>query len=362
MSPSDRRKALSALLHRHGFMIGLIGVTALTVVDDAEISVRWGLWLKAHHGPDAIIAAIFFVSGLTLKKETLWQGLMDLKAIGGALFLIFILAPLWALALAQWPMGPGLVAGLFLVASMPTTLSSGVVMTGSAGGNTATALLITIVSNVASVVVTPLLLEFLLGQTMESTTVVLDTRALMVTLTFLVLTPLALGMSLRRPFLSLMEGTRCPHPGTLNTFLVIMIVWLGVCGSRHTILRGLNLMPLVLALAVVLHGGLLAGGFLMARSLGLSVGRREAVIFMGGQKTLPLSVLIQTAIFPQYGEALVFCVGHHLVHLIMDGGVLSLLKTAQSPSAHGMPQSAQWAVHEACDPVVKAQRDGKGLP
>lgn len=338
-------------------------VTVLTLADRSEISVQWGRWLKAHHGPDGIIAAIFFFSGLTLEKETLFQGLLDLKAIGASLFLIFVLAPLWALALAHWPMSPGLVVGLFLVATMPTTLSSGVVMTGAAGGNTATALLITIVSNTMAVLVTPLMLEFLLGQTMESTAVVLNTRSLMATLTFLVLTPLALGMSLRQPCLALMRRVRCPQPGTINTFLVILIVWLGVCGSRHTMLQGLNLMPLVLGLSVVFHGGLLAGGFLVARFIGLSAGRREAVIFMGGQKTLPLSVLIQTAVFPQYGEALVFCVGHHLVHLIMDGGVLSLFKSARIRVSHGAPRSPAWTARlEERDAVIEAERHGKGSP
>lgn len=338
-------------------------VTALTLADSAEMSVRWGRWLKTHHGPDGIIAAIFFFSGMTLEKESLSQGLVDLKAIGGALFLIFVLAPLWALTLAYWPMSPGLVVGLFLVAAMPTTLSSGVVMTGAAGGNTATALLITIVSNAMAILVTPLLLKFLLGQSVKSTTAVLNTPSLMATLALLVLTPLAVGMRLRNPCLALMRRVRCPQPGTLNTFLVIVVVWLGVCGSRHTILQGLNLMPLLLALAVVFHGGLLVGGFFITRLLDLSVGRREAVIFMGGQKTLPLSVLIQTAVFPQYGEALIFCVAHHLVHLIMDGGVLSLLKNARLSASHGMARSAEGTRRlEEGDAGMRTKRHEKGSP
>jgi hypothetical protein len=48
---------------------------------------------------------------------------------------------------------------------------------------------------------------------------------------------------------------------------------------------------------------------------------------MGGQKTLPLSVLLQGKLFPQYGMALAFCVFHHFVHLTMDGYLVGKLKS-----------------------------------
>jgi sodium/bile acid cotransporter 7 len=61
--------------------------------------------------------------------------------------------------------------------------------------------------------------------------------------------------------------------------------------------------------------------------LKLGKGRRESVIFMGGQKTLPLSVILQMSLFPQYGIALVVCVMHHMVHLLMDGYLVGKLKS-----------------------------------
>ncbi|MBW2597910.1 MAG: bile acid:sodium symporter [Deltaproteobacteria bacterium] len=47
---------------------------------------------------------------------------------------------------------------------------------------------------------------------------------------------------------------------------------------------------------------------------------------MGSQKTLPLSVILQVSLFPQYGLALVVCVLHHLVHLLMDGYLVGRLR------------------------------------
>ena len=58
-------------------------------------------------------------------------------------------------------------------------------------------------------------------------------------------------------------------------------------------------------------------------------GRRESIIFMGGQKTLALAIVLQVSLFPQYGQALVFCVVHHFIHLIMDGFVVERLRHRQ---------------------------------
>ena len=61
----------------------------------------------------------------------------------------------------------------------------------------------------------------------------------------------------------------------------------------------------------------------------IAKGKRESVIFMGGQKTLALSVILQVSLFPEFGLALVFCVVHHIVHLIMDAYLINHLKVAK---------------------------------
>ncbi|WP_448382841.1 bile acid:sodium symporter [Desulfosoma sp.] len=332
MGAVHRRISLERFLRHHGFVAGLVLVSALAVLDGAETTVRWGRWLKGHGGPEILVWVIFFFSGLALDRRSLTRGFLDLRALAGAWSVIFVFAPLWAFVLTLWPMPTGLVVGLFLVACMPTTLSSGVVMTAAAGGNVATALLITMTTNAAAVAATPLLLEWLMGMAVDNVTVLLDKAALMGSLALLVVLPLALGLAMRRPWAALCRRIPCPSPPSVNTVLVIAIVWIAVCASRTTIVQGLAGMPRVMALAVIFHGGLLALAFGVAWALGLSMGRREPVIFMGAQKTLPLSVLIQTAVFPQYGDALVFCVSHHLLHLIMDGWVLSLWNGARRPT------------------------------
>ncbi len=88
-----------------------------------------------HRGPDAVIVLIFFFSGLILNARQIRSGVMDIKGIIAALIIIFLVAPVIGALFGAIPIDTGVVIGIFLVAVMPTTLSSGVVMTGAAGGN-----------------------------------------------------------------------------------------------------------------------------------------------------------------------------------------------------------------------------------
>jgi predicted Na+-dependent transporter len=94
--------------------------------------------------------------------------------------------------------------------------------------------------------------------------------------------------------------------------------------SRTTILHGGDQLLVTILLAMSFHAILVLAAILVTR-LGFGPGRREAVIFMGSQKTLPLAVLLQVKLFPAFGLALVFCVIHHFVHLIMDSYLVTRL-------------------------------------
>jgi sodium/bile acid cotransporter 7 len=96
--------------------------------------------------------------------------------------------------------------------------------------------------------------------------------------------------------------------------------------ARLTIINGGNMIGIIFIIVVIFHGTLLAAAGLFIRFFKLSRGRRESVLFVGGQKTLPLSVILQVSLFPQYGLALVVCVMHHLVVLMMDGYLVGKLK------------------------------------
>ena len=315
------------LIKKYWFLIGLLLVFVVTLADASKTVSSIGRWLKMHRGPDAVIVLIFFFSGLILNARQIRSGVMDIKGIIAALIVIFLVAPVIGALFGTIPIDTGVVIGIFLVAVMPTTLSSGVVMTGAAGGNMAQALVITILANGLAVFTIPVVLSLLLNLVGGSTVVVIDKLAIMIKLGFYVLLPLGLGLAVKIFAESFVD--RFVHGlQMLNQFLVLAIVWMAMSQARDAILNSGASVGIVCLLVFNFHGILLVAAGIFAGFFKLGKGRRESVIFMGGQKTLPLSIILQVSLFPQYGLALVVCVLHHMIHLLMDGYLVGRLKSS----------------------------------
>jgi sodium/bile acid cotransporter 7 len=251
---------------------------------------------------------------------------MDIKVIIAALVMIFLVAPVVGVLFGAIPKDTGIIIGIFLVAVMPTTLSSGVVMTGASGGNMAQALVITILANGFAVFTIPLVLSLLLHLVGGSTAIVIDKLAIMIKLGFYVLLPLCLGLAIKI-FTESFTNRFVHGLQLLNQFLVLAIVWMAMSQARDAIVSGGASVGIILLLVFSFHAILLASAAIFIGCLRLGKGRRESVIFMGGQKTLPLSIILQVSLFPQYGLALVVCVLHHMIHLLMDGYLVGRLKS-----------------------------------
>jgi len=314
-----------ALIKKNWFLLGLISVSLFTLADSRGITIGPGLWLKTHHGPDFVIVLIFFFSGMALDATLIRAGISDHKGTLAALLLIFLIAPLLALIFTLLPLETGVLLGLFLVSVMPTTLSSGVVMTGGAGGNMAHALLITIVANSLAVFTIPVSLGLLLGFTGESRIIEIEQLPIMLKIATLVLLPLIAGILFRsffstiiRPFLS--------YTSICNQLGILIIVWMALCRGREAIVTNLDAILPLLGIIFIFHLALILAGIVITHYADIGKGRRESVILMGGQKTLALSIILQVSLFPEYGVALVVCVLHHIVHLIMDAFLFPYLR------------------------------------
>jgi len=314
------------LIKKYWFLIGLLLVFVVTVADASETVSSIGKWLEMHGGPDVVIILIFFFSGLILNARQIKSGIMDAKGIIAALIIIFLVAPVIGALFGAIQIDTGIVIGIFLVAVMPTTLSSGVVMTGAAGGNMAQALVITILANGLAVFTIPVVLSLLLRLIGGSAFVYIDKLAIMIKLGFYVFLPLCFGLTIRLLAKSLMDRW-VYRLQMLNQLLVLAIVWMAMSQAKDTIVSGGASVGIIFLLVFSFHGILLSAAGIVAGCLKLGKGRRESVIFMGGQKTLPLSIILQVSLFPQYGLALVVCVLHHLIHLLMDGYLVGRLKT-----------------------------------
>jgi solute carrier family 10 (sodium/bile acid cotransporter), member 7 len=320
------RSSVKALeyVKKRWFLFSLAAVCLITLFDGSGRVAALGRWCKAQGGADAVIFLIFLASGLILNNEQIRKGLGDLKGTALALLVIFVMAPVVAYAISALPMDRGIRIGLFLVAVTPTTMTSGVVMTGAAGGNMAHALLITVLANGMSMLTIPLSLSVLLGVGGEGGAVSIEKGRMMVQIGFLVLAPLLTGMLLRPRRPGLAGGLRKGVP-IFTQSMILAIVWMGLSGAKDAVLGGGAGTLQVFAFAFLFHALLLVVAFALVMLFRVGPGRRESVIFMGGQKTLPLAVLLQTTLFPEHGLALAFCVIHHFVHLMMDGYLVNRL-------------------------------------
>jgi sodium/bile acid cotransporter 7 len=208
---------------------------------------------------------------------------------------------------------------------MPTTLSSGVVMTGAAGGNMAHALMITIFANALSVFTIPVTLSLLLKMIGTAAHVSIDKTGIMIKLGLLVIVPLCAGLLIK-----FYAGSRLsrvePKLQIINQCFILAIVWMAMSQTREAIITGKETMGLIVLIAFLFHLMLLAAAWGAVRCFDMGPGRRESILFMGGQKTLTLSIILQVSLFPQYGLALAVCVLHHIIHLMMDGYLVEKLK------------------------------------
>ncbi len=300
-------------------------VFIITLADSSQTVSSIGKWLKTHHGPDFTIIMIFFVSGILLEADQIVSGLKDISGTLTALFIIFLVAPLAACLMNLSLNDTGMAIGIFLVAVMPSTLSSGVVMTGAAGGNMAHSLFITILANSLAVFTIPISLSLLLKLTGGSIDIVIDKTAIMIKLGLFVMVPLFFGIIAKR--LAGIWFKRFSFKlNRLNQCMILMIVWMAVSQAREVIISSGKMTGNILLLVFVFHGVLLLAAGFLVWCFKFRKGRRESIIFMGSQKTLPLSIILQVSLFPQYGIALVVCVMHHIVHLLMDGYLVGRLK------------------------------------
>jgi sodium/bile acid cotransporter 7 len=305
-------------IKKQWFLLSLIIVFAVVIVDSSNSLIKTGLFLKANHGPEIMIFLIFIISGLLIESDQIRAGIKDVKSTVLALIVIIVIAPIAASLLCLFPLETGVIVGLFIVSVMPTTLSSGIVMTGTAGGNMAHALFITILSNFIGIVSIPIILPILLSFLDQEKVLAIDRSAILIKLIFLVLLPLVIGMVAKaRVFTAGQLGKFKLQ--LLNQWMIIGIVFISLSGAKQVLLGSGNTFFIILLLVGIFHLILLGSSFLLVKFFGVKKGCYESLIFMGSQKTLALSAMIQVTYFNEFGTALLVCVLHHIVHLMIDG-------------------------------------------
>lgn len=286
-------------LRGNAFLLGLVLAVVAAFVFP-EPGARGGV-LKPELACNAGIALILFLQGLSLAVEKIRGGASNWRLhviIQAFTFLVF---PLVGLLLdrivpAVWTSEPHAVRqGFLYLCVLPSTISTSVVFTAVARGNVAGALFNAALSNVAGVMITPLLVHLL----MRTTGGTGDFGPLLLKIVTLTLLPFALGMLLR-PLLMEHVDRRRQWVTRISNGVILFIVYAAFCDSVRENVWG-RYGPLLtiqtVAVVVILFAGvsLLAGW--ACRLLRLDREDSIAAYFCSVKKTLAMGVPLAMLIF-----------------------------------------------------------------
>jgi sodium/bile acid cotransporter 7 len=272
-----------------------------------------------------MVVTIFLINGYqTLLSRMPLSGKLWSTALI-AILINLLISPFLGLATATLLALPaGAALGLIVTATVPTTLSSGIVMTQLAEGDRFKALFLTILLNLLGVFTIPFLLPVVLANVGNLT--LPPPWPLLQQLLIIVLIPFLTGMLGRRII-------QLPPRHWLIRYLpsscVVLTVWMSVSASSDT-LREISL-PLIgsmIAAALLLHGALL---LLCLGSRRINRPERAewiALLFTASQKTLPVAVSVLAALNQPVGVALVACILFHFLQLVVDSMLAARLARA----------------------------------
>ncbi|MCW8945520.1 MAG: bile acid:sodium symporter [Sedimenticola sp.] len=261
-----------------------------------------------------MVVTIFLINGYqTQLNEIPLSGKLWTTALI-AVVINLLLSPFLGLLTASLLALPaGAAIGLIVTATVPSTLSSGIVMTHLAGGDGVKALFLTILLNLLGVFTIP----FILPVVLENVgTIDLSPWPLLKQLLIIVLTPFVIGMLARRLLqVSPKHGLIRYLPSTC----VIATVWMSVSASSET-LKEISL----LLIGMIILGSILLHTVLLLLCLGSRAlnhperGEWIALMFTASQKTLPVAVGVLAALNQPIGVALVACILFHFLQLFVD--------------------------------------------
>ncbi len=323
-------KLLYSQFIKNWFSLSLIIVALLTCFI-SKLSYA-GALLKNSGGTYFVIFIIFFISGLLIdfKKGKLSKNTAHRKSLINnitplllAIFMIFIVSPIVAIPFIFLKVSLGIKLGILIVSIMPTTLSTGVVMTESAGGNTTYSILITVVANSIAIFILPFFLSLMLPFIGKATFINLDKAFMIKKLVLLVLLPLIIGMAIN---FFLKEIKFKKKLNFINQLLVVSMVWMAISSSKDNLSGSIYDFIIILTIVLIFHITLLLSSFILCKIYKIKDKEKISIIFMGSQKTLPLSIVILVNYFPQYTIAAMVSILHHITHILIDSFLLKKIR------------------------------------
>ncbi|RWU26304.1 bile acid:sodium symporter [Pseudomonas alkylphenolica] len=264
---------------------------------------------------------VFFLHGINLSSEQIRHGLRNGRLhlmVQGFTFVVFPL--LWWLADtflgSQVP--ALLMLGFFYLCALPSTISSSVALTGSAGGNVPAAILNASLSSVLGIFLTPWLVSLVVGTGSNG----IDLGATLLDLCTLLLLPLVMGQAMR-PWLGRFFARYKRYTSVADKLVILLLVYAAFCNSMVSGMwqeQGSAVLLSALLGSAALLALILWLTTRTARALRFSQADEVAAVFCASKKSLAAGAPMAALIFgahPGLGLILLPIMIYHPLQLIV---------------------------------------------
>ncbi|MCH6258585.1 bile acid:sodium symporter [Puniceicoccaceae bacterium K14] len=282
-----------------GFLVGLFGAVVAALIVP-QLGERGGP-LKPEITTKLAVILTFVIQGLSLPTRQILKSAMKFRLHAYCQISAFAVAPLLMLGtlflVGDW-IHESIRYGFIYLAVLPTTISSAIVMTTNANGDSSSALFSTTLSNILGIFITPLFCAQLIGTTSGGFPPV---GPLISKLSILILLPLIAGQ-LIRPFVREWAQSSKKLFKRLSNGFIVFIVFAAFCNSVQSgVWQSVGFLALIKTfLLVSAFLGLFSVLVWSASPIGASnYSERITILFCGSQKTLAAGVPMAAVIFAE---------------------------------------------------------------
>ncbi|QHF01624.1 bile acid:sodium symporter [Pseudomonas asturiensis] len=209
------------------FLLGMVLATVL-----AYFFPRFGATGGNMHAEYVInigVFVVFFLHGVNLSSEQIKKGLRNWRLhlmIQAFTFVVFPVLWLACDKLLGSHVPALLMLGFLYLCALPSTISSSVALTGSAGGNVPAAILNASMSSVLGTFITPWLMSLAVGTGAGG----IDLGDTLLKLSLMLLLPLVLGQLLR-PLLGTFFSRHKKYTNIIDKLVILLLVYAAFCNS-----------------------------------------------------------------------------------------------------------------------------------
>nr|QKY15122.1 putative sodium/metabolite cotransporter (BASS4) [Polytomella parva] len=277
------------------------------------------------------LCIIFFIFGLTLETKELVDALKGYKTLILGIISTLVITALTGFIFVNMDFSPKEFGyGLAIFACSPTSLSAGVTCIIQGYGNAALGLMITVLTNILAIFITPLFVTLILSSKIKNIQV--DSMDLLLKLGVSICIPIVAGKVARDRVPKVLDfAKKYKTPLYLfNNFQIICIVWMTLSHSQHELLeqRFYDILFAIMG-AIGQHFFFLAINVIIAYALpfvGFRIpdAERKAFIISASQKSLPTAAVI-ISYMPSGDEGLgdlglvaIPCIVFYIMQLFID--------------------------------------------